>query len=295
MPAPPYTKPGKEPLLFAQPGYEVVLFPVNSDHLSIRQIADYWASEIVRGDSALRDRRETEICDLLVAAWWRGELVGKGPHTRLFLLISLWNHDGSISFQEAKVRWPKTLKRAEDGWRISLPVPNGDTKTWDVESCEETFSVLAEKWRELRGWKDADPLVYPTEPSWGYRMFAWVIEEIELPREKFLTWADAQNFSVPLFWGHFDRSVGNKSTPGPAIATPGPPARKQGRRPKKRERTQRAMLAAIEAGQITLAVLATSKEEDLAGQYGVSRQTVREARAVVLSQFRNVGNTDSKK
>jgi hypothetical protein len=149
------------------------MFPVAVDRLSISQIADYWASEIVIGDSKLRDRREINICDLLVSAWWRGELTGMTRRTRMEILKSLFpNWDDEISFL-LPGKWQKRINKREGGIRLWLTVPNADANTWTEENCEETFTALATKWQRLRGKPDADPVIESTEPTDGYRVLAW--------------------------------------------------------------------------------------------------------------------------
>jgi hypothetical protein len=72
-------------------------------------------------------------------------------------------------------------------------------------------------------------------------------------------------------------------------------AGRRGPAPAKRDRVAEAMKDAIAKGQITRTELAGMKEEAMAQTFSASRETVRNARDVVLSELRNETptNTDS--
>jgi hypothetical protein len=69
---------------------------------------------------------------------------------------------------------------------------------------------------------------------------------------------------------------------------------KPGPQPKKRELTKLRMMEDIRSSRLTLSDLKALKEEFMRAQYGVSRQTAREARDEVLSELETPTNTDTK-
>jgi len=67
---------------------------------------------------------------------------------------------------------------------------------------------------------------------------------------------------------------------------PGPP-------PKKRERTRLQMIEDIRSGRFTLDELRSMPEDAMGKEYGVNRQTAREARREALSDLETPTNTDT--
>jgi hypothetical protein len=65
-------------------------------------------------------------------------------------------------------------------------------------------------------------------------------------------------------------------------------ARHRGRRPIKREATEKAMRLDIQAGRVTWVKLSNMLEKQLSDRYGVSRDVARKARNAVLSEFREL-------
>ena len=288
------------------------MFPVAADRLSMSQIADFWASEIATGDVKLRERREVNIRDLLVSAWWRGELVGATRRTRLDFLKSLYvTFDDEITFV-LPGKGHRAIKKQEGSTRIWVTVPSVDLDAWTVETCEVAFGTLATKWKRLRGNPDADPVIEATEPTTGYRALAWEIESFELLREEFLDWAASKRFELPKFWGPYGaqrkqndqaafRNVGDTEAPGRSIEATmslsggALSANRRGRKPRLQEKTRSAMISDIQCGRLSAVDLQNLKEEALASRYGVSRETARVARTWVLTKQTIVGKSISDK
>src|SRR5690349_1327226 len=103
------------------------MFPAADEILTFTQIADYWASEVVPAEKALRERRELQILDLLVAAWWLGEIVCQSHWRRLDELRSLFNWFGDdICFELDDGSFPPTKierPRFPSGTRLFIRVP----------------------------------------------------------------------------------------------------------------------------------------------------------------------------
>jgi hypothetical protein len=90
----------------------------------------------------------------------------------------------------------------------------------------------------------------------------------------------------PLDSLHFDRVGILQHWPEPIANSPSVKKSKPtGPRPVKRERVAADMQAAIAEGKITREKLKDEKEEVLASQYKVNRETARNARAKVLSEI----------
>ena len=70
----------------------------------------------------------------------------------------------------------------------------------------------------------------------------------------------------------------------PEVNTAQPARKPRGPRPEKRKQVVQKMMDKIKSGSTTVDQLRGEKEEALAVQYGVSRDTVRKARAEVLTQ-----------
>jgi hypothetical protein len=97
------------------------VFPVSIDRLSLAQIAEFWAREIVPSVTPSIVHR------LLCQAWWRGEFRGVGP-SRLDVLKQL--------------RWG--------------PLPDGDPDSWTEDDCAPALAAIAASWPREPG----TPLVF---------------------------------------------------------------------------------------------------------------------------------------
>jgi hypothetical protein len=58
------------------------MIPTSEDPLSLLRIADYWSRQIPYS--------ARELLQLLVSAWWRGEIVGESAASRLVLLRGMF-------------------------------------------------------------------------------------------------------------------------------------------------------------------------------------------------------------
>ena len=286
------------------------MFPIAADRLPISQIADFWASEIAPGDTKLRERREVDIRDLLVSAWWLGELVGTARRNRLSMLTSLyktWNDEISFTLPG---RYQRPIHKHLGGSRIWVTVPDVDPDNWTIDACETAFATLAQKWQRLRGNPEADPIIESTEPTDGYRVLAWEIESYEIIRDDFFLWAASKQFELPRFWGAIFSEHKEEGHQGTKLTAPvsfgslinvaqaeissNVSPNRRGRKPKVRIEVAAAMIADIELGRISEGELRNMKEEALASRYSVSRDTARAARITVLAST-IVGNSISDK
>jgi hypothetical protein len=165
---------------------EFRMFPRSEEKLSFLKIAEYWSREI--RPLASRD----ELLAILEAAWWRGELIGKSPRTRLQLLQIMFGFRESPPYQGIVFVTPNDpgrpavteLKNGEVGVdqspRINVPC---EAEDWTEDSCATAFSGLAEA-----SSRKHFPIVSP------------VLCSIEVAREEFLRWVEARGFDVPRFW-----------------------------------------------------------------------------------------------
>jgi hypothetical protein len=171
------------------------MFPRSEEKLSFLKIAEYWSREIQ--PPASRD----ELLTSLEAAWWRGELIGKSPPTRLQLLQIMFGSRESQSYQGIFFVTPNDPGRPvttelKDGAvevdlspRIIVPYEADD---WTEDSCAAAFSRLAEA-----------PSVQ------HFPIVSHVLASIELSPEEFFRWVEASGFDVPKFWKR--DSAGNAS------------------------------------------------------------------------------------
>jgi hypothetical protein len=163
---------------------EFRMFPRSEEKLSFLKIAEYWSREI----PASRD----DLLASLEAAWWRGELIGKSPKTRLQLLQTMFGSRESQSYRGIVFVTPidpgrpvtSELKdgevRVDPSPRINVPCEADD---WTEDSCATAFSELAEV-PSIQHF----PIVSP------------LLASIELAHEEFLRWVEARGFDVPRFW-----------------------------------------------------------------------------------------------
>jgi hypothetical protein len=118
-------------LLFSTLARGLVVIPADAK-LTFRQIADDWSSEIVPIDSARRERREREILDTLIEAWWLREIVGHSGTNRLDQLRKLFQAFGDEIVFELAGTGPSLKIECHGGApgrRLTLSVPSGDHST----------------------------------------------------------------------------------------------------------------------------------------------------------------------
>ncbi len=170
------------------------MFPLSAEKLSFLEIAKYWSREIQ--PSASWD----ELLASLEKAWWKGEIVGISPTTRLKCLAAVyekWNRQelADIVFVTPDDPGRPVKTELEDGCvnydfsqkRISVPTKIED---WTEDSCAAAFSALAEA-----------PLTESKAPSDRYfPIFSPILSAIELTSEEFFRWVEMHNFDVPKFW-----------------------------------------------------------------------------------------------
>jgi hypothetical protein len=177
------------------------MFPLSEEKLSFLEIAKYWSREI--RPPASRD----ELLATLEAAWWRGEVVGKSPRTRLQLLQIMFGLRESQSYQGIVFVTPNDLGRpvgtglkddeakvVDLSPRINVP---GETDHWTEDACAAAFSELARA-PSVQHFPIASP----------------VLASIELAREEFFTWIERRGFHAPTFWNAANVSEYRTGAPG---------------------------------------------------------------------------------
>jgi hypothetical protein len=119
------------------------------------------------------------------------------------------------------------------------------------------------------------------------------LDYVVVTKEAVLDFASRHEIPPPSWWTDrtsvsADAGVTTKDAHSIAAcptAAPTHSAKPRGRRPKKREQVEEAMTEDIRLGQRSPDVLRDMTEKELAASYGVSRETARKARDVVLSQI----------
>jgi hypothetical protein len=117
------------------------MFPVSRDTLTFIEIADYWSREIRASPD--------ELLDLLISAWWLGEIVAVGP-ARLQLLKSIFTHraqDEGLVFTSDPTEESSTRYNEDGTIEVDVTprilVPSTDPNTWTEPECESIFRSLA--------------------------------------------------------------------------------------------------------------------------------------------------------
>ena len=116
------------------------------------------------------------------------------------------------------------------------------------------------------------------------------LHDIVVMKEAALDFARRPQLPVPTWWtgdadGASDATGKSAVNPASAPAAPAAEARPRGRRPWKRDNVVQAIRNDLEQGRLTPKGLAVMLEKNLAGEYAVSRDTARKARAFVLSEL----------
>jgi hypothetical protein len=152
------------------------VFPVPSNQqLSFLKIADYWSREMKPPANS------DELFDLLVKAWWRGELVASGAE-RVDVLKAIQKCPPScIAFES-----DQGIKELPDGsvevrWVVPLPETNPDS--WKDSDCAKAFQSIAQIW-----------------DTFTFELVAPVICGLELTEAEFTRWARSHRYMRGAFW-----------------------------------------------------------------------------------------------
>jgi hypothetical protein len=165
------------------------MFPISKEKLTFREIADYWSREIWPPAPA------NELLDIIVRAWWLGELVGYAP-PRFELLKKMAgkrNKEDELTnliFVTPEDVPPPTKQPPSGNTYVDIrprvPVPSMAMEAWDDALCEDAFSVLA-----------SDEVSHTDHYlEWGV-MIQW----FALSRTEFLNWLALRSYPLPTFWG----------------------------------------------------------------------------------------------
>jgi uncharacterized protein YeaO (DUF488 family) len=265
------------------------MLPICKDNLSIDTITDRWSREIQPSSS-----RE-ELVDFLEAAWWRSGLQTGTSLTPLVLLKRMFTSTraGDLTGLVFVTQELQGIELADGGLlfyvheleSLRIPVPSNDPETWTVASCAPAFEALAQK---------------PSRKHYKDRTIQFLMMEVY--RDQFVRLLKAYGLDLPKFW----RPAISKTPQlkeethtlkdGKAFLKETPPAdsyvRKRGPTPKKFNQTKEAMRRDIQEGKQTPDSLRDMLEKNLIEIYGFSRDTVRKARAEVLSGIVEKSNPD---
>jgi hypothetical protein len=124
------------------------MFPIGETTLSFEEISNYWSREIRPPASP------NELLNLLVSAWWRGEIRAETRITRLELLKRMFErmHDRdrpAIVFVVGQDTNKSPTQELPDGSllvdiRPRVPVPSRDASIWDEGACRDAFDALTQ-------------------------------------------------------------------------------------------------------------------------------------------------------
>ena len=268
------------------------IYPIyREDKLSVEIITEGWLREI----EPRRSREELQ--DFLEAAFWRGELEADS-FTRFALLKSMFRSaragawTGLVFVTQEDAILPEGIELADGGLlfdvndleRPRIPVPSNDPESWTDASCASTYRRLSETPSRKH---------YP-ERTVGFLMMA-------VSRDQFVSLLSKHGLDLPKFWRaavdepQVEEEV-HSPKGGEAYRKGAPPAgsgaRKRGRKPISFEKVTEAMRLDIQEGKQTPVSLRDMLEKKLVEIYGFSRDTVRKARAEVLSEIVEKSNPD---
>jgi hypothetical protein len=173
------------------------MFPISKETLSFREISDFWSREVSPPAS------RNELLNLLISAWWRGEIVGDAlPRLqflrRLFISMSKFK-EPCIVFISGDEVGPAQVHEFPDGC-VEVDIRpracvSSNTDDWDEATCDPAFRSFEEI-----EWDKRCPELFLT-----FRLF-------NLSRAEFMNWVvDRGFYSKPTFWG------------GDVAGTPPPP------------------------------------------------------------------------
>jgi hypothetical protein len=248
------------------------MIPISEDPLSLLRIADYWSRQIPYS--------ARELLQLLVSAWWRGEIVGESAASRLVLLRGMFKSTSNrdlIFLVAGEEGLPKITARAHgidpDGIvevdaRPTITVPSADLSSWTEESCIEAFCALAKA------------SLFDDYPRWAPPLWA-----IELAHTEFMTWVSRRGFDRPTFWSGTTVAAEEKSNESLGVRDGNTKTGKaRGPKPFKRQTVEKAMEADINSGRKSANDLNGMLEKELAAKYECSRSVARDARNKVLAR-----------
>jgi hypothetical protein len=262
------------------------MLPVLQDRLSVDKIAHYWSLEIQP------PRPSEELVDFLEAAWWLGKLKGQPPFTtRLALLKAIFRSTragdgtGVLFFTPEEPQGTEQpdgslVFKSSDLMRARIPVPSGDPDMWTEPSLARAFEKLSEAPSRKH---------YPEHGVYvGFLL-------MQVHRDQFISLLREHGHDLPNFWrrpvdippeeeAHPHSPISEKAY-HKDVPTTGPINRKRGRKPIRLEKSITDMRRDLEEGRQTPASLRDMPEKNLAATYGFSRDTVRKARATVMSKF----------
>jgi hypothetical protein len=192
------------------------MFPISNETLTFSKIADYWSREIKPPAS------KSELLDLLIRAWWRGEI---GAPSRLktlkamFVKASCENQPNDILFTPGEDVLLTIVKELPEGLvevdcRRRVPVPSRDTDAWNETACDPAFQSLSSK--EV-SWVEPNHVWLP-----GFRGF-------ELRRDEFMNWVVMCGYDRPAFWGENGASGVVPGPTGAEVRKELPPTQRQDR------------------------------------------------------------------
>jgi hypothetical protein len=268
------------------------IYPIyREDKLSVEIITEGWLREIEP------PRSREELQDFLEATFWRGELKADS-FTRLALLKSMFRSAsagdwaGLVFVTQEDAILPEGIELADGGLlfdvndleRPRIPVPSNDPESWTDASCASTYRRLSETPSRKH---------YP-ERTVGFLMMA-------VSRDQFVSLLSKHGLDLPKFWrAAVDEPQVEEELHSPkggeAYRKGAPPAgsgaRKRGRKPISFKKVTEAMRLDIQEGKQTPESLRDMLEKNLVEIYGFSRDTVRKARAEVLSEIVEKSNPD---
>jgi hypothetical protein len=176
----------------------------SGDRCSIGDIADFLSCQVAQNDPKTRERREQHFKELLVTAWWLGELGGDTAIRIRFLRGLYRSFSDEITFTTMKpggrsVR--PTVKRP-----VVVPLPTRKPKTWTEGSCVLALESLAAGWATLgllgaRAYATYGPLIWA--------------QEVE--RSEFVPLAAEYGLPRPRFWQAAKKGQSSESMPRPRL------------------------------------------------------------------------------
>jgi hypothetical protein len=164
------------------------MFPIPSKQLlSLSEVASYWRREIKPTASF------DEVFNLLVRAWWRGDLAAEGVK-RTDLVRTLYQlHSDRIAFTVPGDTEPPQTRELPDGsgevmlWWV--PLPNSEQDSWDDTNCSQAFNAIADFW-DCDFFPDIEPIVCG----------------LNVTEREFTRWIGSQeSYESPIFWAHGDQ------------------------------------------------------------------------------------------
>jgi hypothetical protein len=168
------------------------VFPVpSSQPLSFPEVADYWSREMK--PPASRD----ELFELLVKAWWRGDLVASGAQ-RVDVVKAIHKFPPSWVTFEAN----QEIKELPDGIvevRRFVPLPKSKPDSWMDDDCTVAFQVIAEIW-----------------DSSDFKLLVPVVWGLKLREAEYTRWVESCGYHRGTFWASAEER--ENSTPANRIS-----------------------------------------------------------------------------